>query len=73
MVEAHQSMSKLWGEWLDAAGHPVPRNGGGEVAAVIEISPEFALTEDEFVRKARGMTFPKTDRLAIHADGTCLT
>ncbi len=70
VVEARKSMSQHWGGWLRTAGHDVPENGHGEVSATLEISPRFALTEDEFVEKAPGLDLPRSNQLAIHADGT---
>ena len=48
---AKQRMSDLYGRWLKSAGINVPRDGSGTVSALIEISPLFALDEEELVRK----------------------
>lgn len=44
-------MSERFARWLEKAGKSVPRNAQGGVDINIEISPLFALDEEEFVRK----------------------
>ena len=48
---AKQWMSNLYGQWLESAGIEVPRDGSGNVTARIEISPLYALDEQELARK----------------------
>lgn len=57
-------MARYWGEWLKAAGCTRDLEG-----VTIEISPQFAFDLDEFVEKARGMSFPDTGPIAIGPDG----
>ncbi len=69
VVAARQSMSNLWGGWLEKAGCAVPRNATGDVAVPIEISPAFALDEDEFLACSSGRAWDAAKGLAIDADG----
>jgi UDP-N-acetylglucosamine/UDP-N-acetylgalactosamine diphosphorylase len=69
VVAAWNAMRAYWGEWLEAAGCVLPRNADGAIAAKIEISPEFALTKDEFVAKTAGYSWPAGD-IGIAADGS---
>jgi UDP-N-acetylglucosamine/UDP-N-acetylgalactosamine diphosphorylase len=48
---AKQAMSNQAGRWLEAAGARVPRNAEGNVTVPLEVSPRFALDDDEL--KAR--------------------
>ncbi len=50
-ASCRQLMSNRFGEWLEAAGKSVPRDGEGNVSINIEISPLFALDQDEFAGK----------------------
>lgn len=69
---AHASMAEYWAEWLEAAGCPVPRDGDGTVAIEIEISPQFALTKEEFLKKTRNRTWPKQGTIAIGPEGAII-
>jgi len=71
VVAAWQRMADYWGGWLAEAGAEVPRNAEGHVTVKIEISPQFALTKDEFLGKASGRQWPRGD-LAIGPDGALL-
>lgn len=62
--EARANMNDYWGAWLRAAGCGRSLNGIN-----IEISPVFASTREEFVRKARGMHWPASGDIAIDANG----
>ncbi len=48
---ARRDLSDLFGRWLEAAGVKIPRDSEGHVRGRIEISPLFALDEQELVRK----------------------
>ena len=48
---AQQDLVNYWAEWLEAAGVSVPRDRNGNVQGTLEISPLFALDEEEFLRK----------------------
>ena len=48
---ARRDLSDLFGRWLEAAGVKIPRDSKGHVRGRIEISPLFALDEQELVRK----------------------
>ncbi|HIJ74397.1 MAG TPA: UDPGP type 1 family protein [Candidatus Hydrogenedentes bacterium] len=69
VVGAWKSMNQYWAGWLEAAGCPVPRDGEGEVPVNIEISPQFALTQDEFIEKAKDLEWPDVGNIALAADG----
>lgn len=73
VLAARESMTNYWAQWLDAAGQPVPRDAHGKAKHAIEISPLFALTQDEFVEKSAGITWPVDGALVIKADGTALS
>jgi len=51
---ARQAMINLYGGWLEKAGVVVPRDDAGHVQGRIEISPLYALDEQELVEKVRG-------------------
>ena len=46
-----QLLSNRFAKWLIAAGHSVPMKENGDCAIMLEISPLFALDQDEFVKK----------------------
>jgi UDP-N-acetylglucosamine/UDP-N-acetylgalactosamine diphosphorylase len=69
VVAAWKSMNRYWAEWLEAAGCSVPRDPHGNPAIHIEISPQFALTQDEFLQKTKGRTFPTQTHIALDANG----
>ena len=48
---AKRCMSNLYARWLESAGINVPRDLSGALAATIEISPLYALDEEELARK----------------------
>lgn len=51
---ARADMSKLFARWLGAANVYVPRAQDGELIAAIEISPLYALDEEELKKKLGG-------------------
>ena len=64
-VEAARGlMREYWAAWLSAAGCP-PLDPAREV----EINPQFALTQEEFVEKAAGRSWPADGDLAIGPAG----
>ena len=46
-----QLLSNRFSKWLEAAGKRVEKKANGDSAIMIEISPLFALDEEEFVKK----------------------
>ncbi|MFQ5707986.1 MAG: UTP--glucose-1-phosphate uridylyltransferase [bacterium] len=48
---ARQDMSNLFGTWLEKAGVAVPRDAENNVVGNVEVSPLFALDEEEFLQK----------------------
>ena len=66
---AWETMREYWAEWFQAAGHRVPRDDRGNVAVQIEVSPQFALSKQEFLTKTNGWSWPDTGDLAIGPDG----
>jgi UDP-N-acetylglucosamine/UDP-N-acetylgalactosamine diphosphorylase len=48
---AKKWISHAYGRWLESAGISVPRDASGNVAALIEISPLYALDKEELARK----------------------
>ncbi len=48
---AKRRMSNLYAQWLESAGINVPRDQSGDAAATIEISPPYALDEEELALK----------------------
>lgn len=73
VTAARQTMAGMWAKWLDAAGNPVPRTPDGACAIPLEISPEFALRQDEFVEKSQGRQWSVNAPLAIEGDGALFT
>jgi UDP-N-acetylglucosamine/UDP-N-acetylgalactosamine diphosphorylase len=53
-----RAISRLAGDWLEAAGVRVPREGRGDPAAALEVSPLFALDREEFAAKLAGLGKP---------------
>jgi len=62
-------MKAYWAQWLDAAGCPIPRDATGAIPIKIEISPEFALSKEEFVEKTAGRSWPATGDIALGSRG----
>lgn len=73
VVAAWESMNRYWAEWLEAMGWPVPRNARGDVAIKIEISPQFALSKEEFVERSAGCLWPASHDVGIGPNGEWLT
>lgn len=69
VVAARESMRALWGGWLERAGFPVRRDTADKVAVDIEISPDFALSEQEFIERAKGHIYDALSDVAIGPDG----
>ena len=65
--EARRSMARYWGAWLEAAGCPSVAN------REIEISPQFALTEQEFIEKTHNYNWPDYGSIAIGPEGEMIT
>jgi UDP-N-acetylglucosamine/UDP-N-acetylgalactosamine diphosphorylase len=72
VVAARESMTELWARWLEAAGTHVPRDSSGRPTVILEISPRFALTQEEFVERSRGRNWPVDGALAIGPEGEVL-
>jgi UDP-N-acetylglucosamine/UDP-N-acetylgalactosamine diphosphorylase len=72
VVAAWEAMNEYWANWLEAAGLRVPRDATGRVMIKIEISPQFALTKEEFVRKVAGIRLDTTADIALDADGKAM-
>lgn len=70
--QAWFTMREYWAKWLEAAGAEIPRDADGKVIIDIEISPEFALTKEEFLQKASGISWPKNQSIAISPEGKLL-
>jgi len=69
VTAARRSMNRYWAKWLAAAGAVVPRDAGGEPTIQIEISPAFALDEQEFIERAGGLVWPAGGDISIDAEG----
>ena len=65
VVAARESMASYWAAWLEAAGHTVPCDASGTPVIPIEISPAYALTQEEFVEKIAGRNLDITAGIAI--------
>jgi UDP-N-acetylglucosamine/UDP-N-acetylgalactosamine diphosphorylase len=63
---------RYWADWLEAAGRTVPRDADGTPTIAIEISPEFALTREEFVERAGELSLPAEGDVAIGPNGELL-
>ncbi len=70
VVAARASMSDYWAPWFEAAGYEVPRDGDGHCTVSLEISPAFAMSAEEFVRKIKGTPLRLSSGIAIHHDGS---
>ena len=69
VAASRQSMADYWGGWLEKAGWTIPRRADGHVAVAVEISPAFALTEQELLNH-RPEPRSVHNSVAIDADGT---
>lgn len=69
VLAARRSQNKRWANWLEAAGHTIPRDSEGNPKINIEISPRFALDEETFLEKAKDLKIDTTQDLAILEDG----
>lgn len=69
VVAAWRRMADYWAGWLEAAGARVPRDEAGHCAIRLEISPAFALTQQEFLAKTKGWAFDTRGDLLIGAEG----
>lgn len=69
VTAARRSMTEYWAEWIEAAGGRVPRDEAGHCAVALEISPAYAFTQDEFVRRNAGRSLNVTHPTAIDAQG----
>ncbi len=63
--ESRAQMTQYWAHWLQAAGCTTPLDD-----AQIEISPEFALTQQEFLEKAQDLDWPDSGDIVIGPDGS---
>ncbi|MCD6287780.1 MAG: UDPGP type 1 family protein [Candidatus Hydrogenedentes bacterium] len=66
---ATRLMAELWADWLDAAGSIVPRDQNGRPTVRLDISPEFAITKEEFIEKSAGRIWPTDTDLCIGPTG----
>ena len=62
---AWELMREYWAGWFEAAGYSVPRDPGGRASIDIEVSPEFALSCEEFMERTSGWEWPSSGSLAI--------
>ena len=51
LVSSQELQSEKAARWMAAAGYPVPRKSDGSLNVLLEISPLFALDEQELIRK----------------------
>lgn len=72
VTAAWQAMSEYWADWLEGAGVRVPRDGAGRVAIKVEISPQFALTKEEFVQKSAGIHLDTAADIALDPVGNVI-
>ena len=70
VVAARESMTEYWAPWFEAAGYAVPRDENGACTVSLEVSPAFALSQEEFVRKVQGKDLSLESGIAIYADGS---
>lgn len=70
---AWEVMRNYWAGWLAAAGVPVPRDREGRIGIQIEISPQFALSQEEFLDKVQGIRWPEAGDIALDKDGNWIT
>lgn len=57
--EVKESLIKLYASWIKEAKIEIPMSKDGKILGFIEISPLFALDKEEFVQKAKGMSFQR--------------
>jgi hypothetical protein len=69
VVAARESMCTFWGGWFEKAGFPVRRDAEDKVAVDIEISPDFALDEREFLERSKGHIYDALSDIAIGSGG----
>jgi UDP-N-acetylglucosamine/UDP-N-acetylgalactosamine diphosphorylase len=69
VVAARESLRTYWGGWFERAGFPVRRDVEDKVAVDIEISPDFALDEEEFLDRSKGRQYDALSDIAIDPEG----
>lgn len=62
--EARNDMSRFWGAWVNAAGCTRDLTN-----VVVEISPQFALDEEELIERTQGYEWPAEGAIAIGPEG----
>jgi len=60
---AVRDLTRLSARWLEKCGIALRRDERGEYQQQIEISPLFAINENELMEKLRGVSLPETDIL----------
>lgn len=69
-VTSKRDQVRRFARWLEAAGVQVPRDGTGEIDAVIEISPLYAATAEQLKARTPSTTrIDAGDRLYFGPDG----
>ena len=66
---AVRAMTNYWGGWLEDAGTPVERDAKGNVVTTVEISPAFAMSKEEFIKKTGRTKWQANGNIAIDARG----
>ena len=62
---ARRDLTDLFGRWLEKAGVKIPRDESNHVIGAIEISPLFALDEEEFIRKFKSLKIAFNGKLYL--------
>ncbi len=71
VLSARKSMTLFWGEWLKKADYTIDNLLTENNNFCIEISPAFALTEEEFLEKHKNFKWEVLDSgIAIDKDGS---
>ena len=69
---AWETMRGHWATWLEAAGAAIPSDPYGAPTIAIEISPQFALTQEEFLQKTSRIQWRAQKSILILPNGRVL-
>ncbi|MBU0899431.1 hypothetical protein KKB54_01230, partial [bacterium] len=58
-LEVKKNLTKLYASWIKDSGIKIPSDKEGNIKGFIEVSPLYALDQEEFVKKAKGRSFQR--------------
>lgn len=73
VVAARKSMTRYWADWAQAAGALSPEHGENTDSYNLEISPAWAINEQDFQNRAPSLSSALLPDSAILADGSIIS